>query len=231
MILHGTAGTGKSYILKALKHIIKDAFHITATTGLAASLINGCTIHRKLRLPVKEYQKHDLTKISLVSLQEHFAKYRNNPSQCYIVIDEMSQLSHESIYWIHSRAKQAFNSYEDFGGMSIILVGDYGQLPPVFGTPLFSEESRNPYEIKGYSLYKHNFKTAVNLRRNYRANPLNLSTSKEDIQAAKENAEFCKLLLRIRNAQTTYADYKKISTRFLSHNIKDEGFENAVHLS
>jgi len=230
MILHGTAGTGKSYILKALKHIIKDAFHITATTGLAASLINGCTIHRKLRLPVKEYQKHDLTKISLVSLQEHFAKYRNNPSQCYIVIDEMSQLSHESIYWIHSRAKQAFNSFDDFGGMSIILVGDYGQLPPVFGTPLFSNESRNPYESDGYALYKRNFKTAINLRRNYRANPLNLGTSQENIQEAKENAEFCKLLLRIRNAQTTYADYKKISTRFLSHNIKDEGFENAVHL-
>jgi len=231
MVLHGTAGTGKSYILKALKHMIKDAFHITATTGLAASLVNGCTVHRKMRLPIQEYQKKELKNANLVGLQEHFAKFKSNPAQCYIVIDEMSQLSCESIYWIHKRAQQAFsNNFLDFGCMSIILVGDFGQLPPVRSKALYNKEVYSKRDIDGLALYERNFKTVVFLRYNYRANALQNAKTPAEKREAQENAVYANLLERMRDGITTNEDFRLLATRFLSCNPKTQEFENAMHL-
>jgi len=231
MVLHGTAGTGKSYILKALKHIIKDAFHITATTGLAASLVNGCTIHRKMRLPIQEYQKRDLTNAGLIGLQEHFEKFKDNPAQCYIVIDEMSQLSCESLYWIHARGQQAFiNKSVDFGGMSIILVGDFGQLPPVMSKALYNKEVYKWSDVQGLALYEKNFKKAVYLRYNYRANTLQNAQTPGEKKEAIENELYAHLLERMRDGLTTYEDFAAIADRFLSRNPKTQEFDDAIHL-
>jgi len=49
MFIHGVAGTGKSHVITNIKSILKDNFILTATTGLAAALINGCTYHSKLK--------------------------------------------------------------------------------------------------------------------------------------------------------------------------------------
>ena len=53
MSILGTAGTGKSYLIKALKNMLGNALKVTATTGLAAFNIDGETVHSALSLPVK----------------------------------------------------------------------------------------------------------------------------------------------------------------------------------
>ena len=62
----------------------------------------------------------------------------------YLIIDEMSMVGRRFLGIIDSRLRQAFPDQANvpFGGRSIILVGDSGQLPPVGDLPMYSQDSR-----------------------------------------------------------------------------------------
>jgi len=59
--------------------------------------------------PVKKFQRHALKGDKLIELQEDFERFRANPSQCYIVIDEMSQIGEEMFNWLFSSNKFFLN--------------------------------------------------------------------------------------------------------------------------
>ena len=63
---------------------------------------------------------------------------------------------------IDKRLRQATGKDEYFGGISVILVGDPGQLPPVGGAPLFQEvdKSKEDLSSKGFDCYQQ-FKTVI----------------------------------------------------------------------
>lgn len=120
MLILGTAGTGKSYLIRTLAQLLGEKCLLTGTTGLASFfLIGGSTIHSNLALPVRTNNKTDLTGNSLARLQ-------------YIIVDEMSMLGQRTMEWVDRRLRQA-SGYKDtpFGGHSVILIGDFAQLPPV----------------------------------------------------------------------------------------------------
>ena len=50
VIVNGVAGTGKSYLINAIRNVLRTSCTVTATTGKAAYNINGCTIHSLLKL-------------------------------------------------------------------------------------------------------------------------------------------------------------------------------------
>ncbi len=52
MIISGTAGTGKSYLIKCLKKLLGDCLRVTAPTGVAAYNVDGYTLHSLLSIPV-----------------------------------------------------------------------------------------------------------------------------------------------------------------------------------
>ena len=54
-LLTGEGGTGKSYIVHKLKEKYKERMAITATTGIAAMNIGGCTIHSFSRMGTKNH--------------------------------------------------------------------------------------------------------------------------------------------------------------------------------
>ena len=58
LIISGTAGTGKSYLVRCLKLLLAGQLCITAPTGVAAFNVDGYTLHSLLRLPVKGDFKH-----------------------------------------------------------------------------------------------------------------------------------------------------------------------------
>ena len=60
MIIYGTAGTGKSYLIDAIASELKHDCCITATTGIAAFNINGVTIHSLLQLPIRNQGAKEL---------------------------------------------------------------------------------------------------------------------------------------------------------------------------
>ena len=53
MIILGTAGTGKSYLVYCLRQLLNDKLCIAAPTGVAAFNVEGFTLHALFDLPVK----------------------------------------------------------------------------------------------------------------------------------------------------------------------------------
>ena len=104
---------------------------MTATTGIAAFTIGGQTLHSAAQLPIRDYC--DLQGDALQRLQMRLE------GKHYLIIDEMSMIGHRMMSWLDYRLRAGTGNQEKpFGGMSIILLGDFGQLPPVGDRPLYS---------------------------------------------------------------------------------------------
>ena len=135
---------------------------VTATTGKAAYNIRGVTIHSLLKLRIGSKGNKDLTGQSLCRLQESL-----NNINC-IIIDEYSMLGQVTFGWMDKRCKQA-TGYSDkvFGGKSLILTGDPGQLLPVADKPLYHAKPSNAVGEQGFQAY-HMFNKVVKLTVNQR---------------------------------------------------------------
>lgn len=125
---------------KAGDHPNKPRVLLTSPTGMASSLIDGITLHSAFDL--KFGNQH--TPLSDKKLDE----FRCNFSDLHlIIVDEMSLLSSDQLYKIHRRLCEIFQCTDEFGGKSVILVGDLLQLPPVNGSYLFSSPKNIAFNI------------------------------------------------------------------------------------
>ena len=129
VFLTGYAGTGKSYILNKLKEKFKKKLTITSTTGIAAVNVKGQTLH--------SWAGVGLCKNPIYKTVE---KIRMRPStlkqilNCKILaIDEISMLNIETFEYVDEVLKIIRESVEPFGGIQVIFIGDFYQLPPVEG--------------------------------------------------------------------------------------------------
>ena len=86
MIVSGTAGTGKSYLISAIAHLRKDTCILTGTTGMASFSICGKTLHSALQLPVHANNQQELQGAALQQLQIRLK------DKHYLIIDEMSMI-------------------------------------------------------------------------------------------------------------------------------------------
>lgn len=128
--LTGPAGSGKSYLLNQYinwcqDHKIKVA--VTASTGIAATHINGITIHSWSGLGVKDR----LTEKDIVNLKKKpYIKKRIRETQV-LIIDEISMLHDFQLDLLDQICKLFKDPFLPFGGLQVILSGDFFQLPPV----------------------------------------------------------------------------------------------------
>ncbi|KID90368.1 ATP-dependent DNA helicase PIF1, partial [Metarhizium majus ARSEF 297] len=74
----------------------------------------------------------------------------------YPIIDEKSMLGLRQLSWIDNRLREAFpnRNEEFFGGLNILLVGDFFQLPPVLQKPLYYDKEVQGVETKGRNAYR-----------------------------------------------------------------------------
>ena len=157
LIINGVAGTGKSYFINAVRNLLKNKCAVTATTGKAAYNIRGVTVHSLLKLPIGSRGNKDLSGQSLCRLQENLNHIE------YIIIDEYSMVGQVTFGWIDKRCKQATGCNDKvFGGKSLILTGDPGQLPPVADKPLYHAKPSNAVGEQGFQAY-HMFDKVVTL--------------------------------------------------------------------
>ena len=133
IIISGTAGTGKSYLIQCLQQLLGQNLKVVAPTGVASFNVHGYTIHNLLDIQVKGELK-DLTGDRLLSLQQNFTGVK------YIIIDEKSMVGRKLFGKVDRRLCQAFptNAEHLLGNCSCILVGDFGQLPLVMDLPLYT---------------------------------------------------------------------------------------------
>ena len=186
LIIIGVAGTGKSYLINAIRNLLHSKCAVAATTGKASYNIRGVTIHSLLKLPIGSRGGKDLTGQSLCRLQESLNEVD------YILIDEYSMLGQVAFGWTDKRCKQAtgFNN-KVLGGKSLILIGDPGQLPPVADKPLYHAKPSSDVGEQGYQTYQI-FDKVVKLTVNQRVQ----GTSSEQVN-------FRDLLLRLRKTEST----------------------------
>ena len=159
MVVSGTAGTGKSFLIYCLKALLLDRLRVMAPTGVAAFNVGGFTLHSLLHLPTRGEFK-SLEGEQLQKLQQSFSGVD------YLIIDEMSMLGRKLFGQVDQRLRQAFPHRADqaLEGCSCLLVGDFGQLPPVMVLPLYSAVPRSAIADLGRSTYQLFAKEVVVLR-------------------------------------------------------------------
>ncbi|WP_407411467.1 AAA family ATPase [Acinetobacter sp.] len=130
VFLTGSAGAGKTYTLNQYIQYLKARkvpVAITASTGIAATHMNGMTIHTWAGIGIKDVlSDHDLKNMKERKyLKEHLENAQ------VLIIDEISMLHAKQLNLVNQVLKYFKESDEAFGGIQVIVAGDFFQLPPV----------------------------------------------------------------------------------------------------
>ena len=128
VFLTGPAGTGKTYTLRKVIQWLKTQdihFGITATTGSAALLIGGRTLHSYLGIGIKKRTPEEMFKYIRKDVKNKLKSLE------FLIIDEISMLNNEMFVDISHLLCIIKGSREPFGGVQVLLCGDFCQLPPV----------------------------------------------------------------------------------------------------
>ncbi|KAH3812563.1 hypothetical protein DPMN_140998 [Dreissena polymorpha] len=137
VLVTGLAGTGKTLLLtiiaRALKALGKHV-QVTSTTGIASTAfsadLKATTIHRWSGQHDGRYEAKHTAEIIMTSPKQEntLAEIRKND---VLIIDEVSMLSRKMFDQLEQICSIVRGSKKYFGGMQIILSGDFYQLPPV----------------------------------------------------------------------------------------------------
>lgn len=130
VFLTGSAGAGKTYTLTQYIHYLKVRkvpVAVTASTGIAATHMNGMTIHTWAGIGIKEH----LSDSDLKSLKERKYLCDHIEKAKVLIIDEISMLHARQLNLVNQVLKYFKESDQPFGGMQVIVAGDFFQLPPV----------------------------------------------------------------------------------------------------
>jgi len=130
VFLTGEPGAGKTHTINSFVNYLRDSDiepAITASTGIAATHIGGMTIHSWSGIGIKtNLDKYDLDKIAS---SEYIAKRVRRTR--VLIIDEISMLSANMLDMVDMVCREIKQNDEPFGGIQIVLVGDFFQLPPI----------------------------------------------------------------------------------------------------
>jgi ATP-dependent DNA helicase PIF1 len=171
VFLTGPGGCGKSYListiyneLPALKkklHSLQNPYAVPKMARIQITAMTGCAA---LLLGNKAKTLHSWAGIKLgkESVNQLFTRIRRSPNSMrhwlctdLLIIDEVSMLTAELLDKLNQLAKKIRSSQKPFGGMQVLFVGDFYQLPPVNKTDqdtIFAFESDAWKEIINSSI-------------------------------------------------------------------------------
>ena len=148
IFLTGGAGSGKSRVIKSVYHMANKLFLPTretahdksvlkvAYTGQAAINIGGQTIHSAFNLKRNMNKSYKpLPENELTTLRSKLENVK------LLIIDEISMVNKTILSYISGRLNQIMSlksGWKPFGGISVLGVGDFYQIPPVFGSTLLN---------------------------------------------------------------------------------------------
>lgn len=140
----GVAGTGKSFLLHRIIDELdsvdsSNGLHVTASTGIAAVNVGGTTIHSFAGCGLCDQPLAKLIRKVLFAEDK-----RKRWKECKtLIIDEVSMISADLFDKLDGLARAVRRINEPFGGIQLVLTGDFLQLPPVrpAGDAVFCFES------------------------------------------------------------------------------------------
>lgn len=130
VFLTGEPGSGKThttlaYIDYLRSHGVEPA--ITASTGIAATHLRGMTIHSFSGMGIsKNLSDYDVDRIATIQYINKRIK-----KTTVLIIDEVSMLDGSLLTDFDKICREVKQNQYPFGGMQVVLVGDFFQLPPV----------------------------------------------------------------------------------------------------
>ncbi|OAQ58219.2 ATP-dependent DNA helicase PIF1 [Pochonia chlamydosporia 170] len=220
----GEGGTGKSRVIETLVELfackrISNSLLITATSGTAASRINGITIHSACGFSKDQAagtsMAKDLDGVRLAKVTERFIHGQTRmdwQEKDLLVVDEVSMLGAQMLRAVNEQLRRLRGSHQDFGGIPIVLFcGDFQQFRPVHDRSIllpsvaiswdednsFKAEQRHQHD-KAHALWKK-FTTVVMLD--------------EQVRAAGD-LELQRLLKRIRLGVQDKTDLDLLNSRY-----------------
>ncbi len=130
VFLTGEPGAGKSHTINEYVRYLRECDiepSITASTGIAATHIHGMTIHAWSGIGIANHlTEEDLDRIAT---REHVS--RRIRSARVLIIDEVSMLASNTLDMVDAVCREVRQNQLPFGGLQVVLVGDFFQLPPV----------------------------------------------------------------------------------------------------
>lgn len=205
VFLTGAAGTGKTHVLNEYIGYLREnkiPTAVTASTGIAATHMGGRTVHswsgiaKRKRLSEKELQKlfyNDYTRERITGAR-------------VLIIDEISMLEARVLTLIDTVCKSVRGNARPFGGLQLVVSGDFFQLPPV-------PDKREPppeFAFHSQSWDAAQFRVCY-LEKQWR----------------QEDKDFLKVLNAIRDSQVTGDTIQALKTR---HNQPIKTVERATQL-
>lgn len=130
VFLTGEPGSGKTHTINAFTDWLKGSGvepSITAATGIAATHVAGMTLHSWSGIQV--YESLSPAEVEFIAGKEHIA--RRLMKAKVLVIEEISMLSATTLELADLVCREARRDQRPFGGLTVIFVGDFFQLPPV----------------------------------------------------------------------------------------------------
>lgn len=151
VFLTGSAGSGKTHTLNAYIHFLRSQgadVAVTASTGIASTHLGGRTIHSWAGIGIRDHitpvQAREI--ISHKRLRKRFAKINT------LIIDEISMIDARVLNMVDCMLREGRKKpLEPFGGVQIVVCGDFFQLPPVISlkkktkTSLFSQDGESVF--------------------------------------------------------------------------------------
>jgi ATP-dependent DNA helicase PIF1 len=197
ILLSGPAGCGKSHVIETFfntfqKNRSDEKIVKTAMTGAAAVLINGRTLHSFLGIGLGKGDVGQL--ISIINKNKKALANWKNTS--VLIIDEVSMLSAELFEKLEGVARVLRNNNGPFGGIQLVLSGDFYQLPVIGGNFIFLS-----------NCFKNVMNQVVLLTKNIRQ---------------RKDAVFAKCLAQIRLGLLTPECEKLLTSRMMSNMDNDQ---------
>ncbi|MDO8620154.1 MAG: AAA family ATPase, partial [bacterium] len=142
VFLTGEPGSGKTHTVNEYVAYLNSCGvepAITASTGIASTHIGGMTIHSWCGIGVRSV----LTPYDLDTIASNRKVMGRVGSSRVLIIDEISMLSAQTLAMVDAVCREVRRSSEPFGGLQVVFVGDFFQLPPV-SSPLGHSHGSHP---------------------------------------------------------------------------------------
>ncbi|TSC70894.1 MAG: AAA ATPase [Parcubacteria group bacterium Gr01-1014_46] len=232
VFITGPAGSGKTHVINTYVKYLKEHavdVAVTASTGIAATHIGGMTIHSWSGLGIRD----TLTDYDIEDMIERQYLYKRFDRTKVLIIDEVSMLHNYRLDLIDWICRQMKHNEKPFGGMQIILCGDFFQLPPVtragnyrtFSDVPFGDTVETEFAYKSQSFLASKF-TVCYLSEQHRQKD---NTYLSILNQIRENKVSSKTIELLKSRLNIGTDESGESTRLYTHNI-DVDVVNKKHL-
>ena len=213
VFITGPAGSGKTFVINQYIKYLKEhdvPIGITASTGIAATHMGGVTIHSWTGIGVSDR----LSKNEIIEIGEKAYIKKKVIEAKVLIIDEVSMLHHFRLDMVDRVLKHIKKSLQPFGGLQIVLCGDFFQLPPVarVGEP----DARFIYNSESW---KEADFTVCYLHENFRQNDDAILSILNEIRSGEISDEGREELGDRHHTKVSRKDSHIEPTRLYTHNI------------